>query len=429
MKPNTINKGKLETVNDKISSTVKSEPQVVKITRKTITTQPVTTTYISKKVVTKTTVNQPPVHNTRYNNTASSNIQNITKINTTNYTRPAAQTTTTSYTRSNNYNINNRNINTNITTNSNNQPMRNYQKPLNQSNQNSRFKNSLSYSGSLNQPRRPDVSSSHYKPRFNSPNPGSEKRKTIYRGQPVQNVQITHIIYSKQPLEFHITEDLNKDNLNTRPIQISKEKRNNSSTKERVKVTCSCDNVKIKNPKKADLSGVLTHYQHAQGIGMTDDRKENMNPQFYTSEIKALKPIIFKRREPLIEILEFRSTDRGYNTARPLNKPNNKPVIVSTTRRSNNTISTPSKNYNNSTQIKYNSSVNNRGGYSGVKSVTNTGSNYKGSSYTGKGGQITKETTTQVRMGNRSQYQNQKQPIVTTSIERKVYNSNTFSKK
>ena len=414
MKPNTINKGKLETVNDKISSTVKSEPQVVKITRKTITTQPVTTTYISKKVVTKTTVNQPPVHNTRYNNTASSNIQNITKINTTNYTRPAAQTTTTSYTRSNNYNINNRNIN---------------QKPLNQSNQNSRFKNSLSYSGSLNQPRRPDVSSSHYKPRFNSPNPGSEKRKTIYRGQPVQNVQITHIIYSKQPLEFHITEDLNKDNLNTRPIQISKEKRNNSSTKERVKVTCSCDNVKIKNPKKADLSGVLTHYQHAQGIGMTDDRKENMNPQFYTSEIKALKPIIFKRREPLIEILEFRSTERGYNTARPLNKPNNKPVIVSTTRRSNNTISTPSKNYNNSTQIKYNSSVNNRGGYSGVKSVTNTGSNYKGSSYTGKGGQITKETTTQVRMGNRSQYQNQKQPIVTTSIERKVYNSNTFSKK
>ena len=307
--------------------------------------------------------------------------------------------------------------------------MRNYQKPLNQTNQNSRFKNSLSYSGSLNQPRRPDVSSSHYKPRFNSPNPGSEKRKTIYRGQPVQNVQITHIIYSKQPLEFHITEDLNKDNLNTRPIQISKEKRNNSSTKERVKVTCSCDNVKIKNPKKADLSGVLTHYQHAQGIGMTDDRKENMNPQFYTSEIKTLKPIIFKRREPLIEILEFRSSDRGYNTARPLNKQNNKPVIVSTTRRSNNTISTPSKNYNNSTQIKYNSSVNNRGGYSGVKSVTNTGSNYKGSSYTGKGGQITKETTTQVRMGNRSQYQNQKQPIVTTSIERKVYNSNTFSKK
>ena len=418
MKPNTINKGKLETVNDKISSTVKSEPQVVKITRKTITTQPVTTTYISKKVVTKTTVNQPPVHNTRYNNTASSNIQNITKINTTNYTRPAAQTTTTSYTRSNNYNINNRNINPNSNSNSNNQPMRNYQKPLNQTNQNSRFKNSLSYSGSLNQPRRPDVSSSHYKPRFNSPNPGSEKRKTIYRGQPVQNVQITHIIYSKQPLEFHITEDLNKDNLNTRPIQISKEKRNNSSTKERVKVTCSCDNVKIKNPKK-----------HAQGIGMTDDRKENMNPQFYTSEIKALKPIIFKRREPLIEILEFRSTDRGYNTARPLNKPNNKPVIVSTTRRSNNTISTPSKNYNNSTQIKYNSSVNNRGGYSGVKSVTNTSSNYKGSSYTGKGGQITKETTTQVRMGNRSQYQNQKQPIVTTSIERKVYNSNTFSKK
>ena len=243
-------------------------------------------------------------------------------------------------------------------------------------------------------------------------------------------MQITHIIYSKQPLEFHITEDLNKDNLNTSPIQISREK-NKNSAKEKVKVTCSCDNVKIKNPKKADLSGIITHYQHAQGIGMTDDRKENMNPQFYTSEIKALKPIIFKRKEPLIEILEFRSTDRGYNTARPSNKTSNKPMIVSATRRNNNTISTPSKNYNNnSTQLKNYSSVNNnKGGYSGVKSVTNTGSNYKGGSYTGKGGQITKETTTQVKMGNRSQYQNPSKPIVTTSIERKVYNSNTFSKK
>ena len=423
MKPNTITQGKLATLNDIISPTSNSESQVVKITRKIVTTQPVTQTYISKKVVKTTTVGQPPIQNTRYNNTGSSNIQNTTKIKTTSYTRPGVQTTSTSYNRTN-YNSNNRNINTN------NQPIRNYQKPTNQINQPQRIQNSSSYSGSLNQPRRPDVSSSHYKPRFNSPNPGSEKRKTIYRGQPIQNVQITHIIYSKQPLEFHITEDLNKDNLNTSPIHISREK-NKNSAKEKVKVTCSCDNVKIKNPKKADLSGIITHYQHAQGIGMTDDRKENMNPQFYTSEIKALKPIIFKRKEPLIEILEFRSTDRGYNTARPSNKTSNKPMIVSATRRNNNTISTPSKNYNNnSTQLKNYSSVNNnKGGYSGVKSVTNTGSNYKGGSYTGKGSQITKETTTQVKMGNRSQYQNPSKPIVTTSIERKVYNSNTFSKK
>ena len=201
MKPNTITQGKLATLNDIISPTSNSESQVVKITRKIVTTQPVTQTYISKKVVKTTTVGQPPIQNMRYNNTGSSNIQNTTKIKTTSYTRPGVQTTTTSYNRTN-YNSNNRNINTN-------------------------------------------------------------------------------------------------------------------NQKEKVKVTCSCDNVKIKNPKKADLSGIITHYQHAQGIGMTDDRKENMNPQFYTSEIKALKPIIFKRKEPLIEILEFRSTDRGYNTARP----------------------------------------------------------------------------------------------------------------
>ena len=117
-------------------------------------------------------------------------------------TRPTAKTTS-SYNRPVN-NTNNRSINT--------QQYRNYQKPAEQNKQPSRVQNSQSYSGNRTQPKRIEISSSNYKPRFVSPNPGSEKRKTINRGKPIENVQITHIIYSSRPLDFHITEDLNTDN-------------------------------------------------------------------------------------------------------------------------------------------------------------------------------------------------------------------------
>ena len=40
---------------------------------------------------------------------------------------------------------------------------------------------------------------------------------------------------------------------------------------------------------------------------MTDDKKENINPQFYSSEIKTLEPLALKKGESHIEVLEFRS--------------------------------------------------------------------------------------------------------------------------
>ena len=45
-------------------------------------------------------------------------------------------------------------------------------------------------------------------------------------------------------------------------------------------------------PKRINLKGRTTIYQHAQGIGMTNDKKENINPLFYNSQIMKLKPII-----------------------------------------------------------------------------------------------------------------------------------------
>ena len=310
------------------------------------------------------------------------------------------------------------NINTN-----NNQNNRNNQRPA----QSQRVQNSQSYSGNRNQPKRVEVSSSHYKPKAKSPEAGTIKRKTINRGKPVENVQITHIIYSARPLEFHITEDLNSDNLNTQPIQISEEERNNLQKSGKVEVSYCCSD---KGPKPVNLDGTLTHYQHAQGLGMTDDNNKNINKKFYQSEIKQLEPILYNKGEPVIEYLEFRSAGKSYNTANTKPKIPPKTVVKPTTNyKSAQGAKTYTQNrtYTTTTQDK-----NTRGGPgSAIKTTTTTtsNSNFRGSSGTGDRDQIVKETTTKVQMGNRSQFQNQSKPVTSTTTERKIYTQTNFLKK
>jgi hypothetical protein len=305
----------------------------------------------------------------------------------------------------------------------NNQVLRNYQRPANQNNQNiPRLQNSQSYGGNRNQPKRPEVSLSNYKPRITSPNPSSAKIRTINRGKPIENVQITHIICSTKPLDFHIFEALNEDNLNSKPIEISQDKRNNLQKSGKTEVSCSCENFDKKKSKPVDLVGRYTHYQHAQGIGMTD-KKENINPQFYSSEIKALDPLKLKKGEPRIQILEFRSDGKNYNTTRTITKTIVKPVVNYSNNRGSNI-----KSYTNTNQLKNNSSATKRGVASATKTTTSSSTaNYRGKS--GNDGGIVKETTTQVKMGSRSQFNNQTKPIVTTTVDRKYYNQSNFSKK
>ena len=416
MKPSEVAQVRLSSATDKISQESQVEPQVTKITRKVITTtQPVTQTYITKKVITTTTRPSKPnvIQNTRYNNTSSST---SSKPNTSNYSRPVVQNTSS-------YNRNVVNNNNNRSSNMNNQVLRNYQRPVNQNNQSiPRLQNSQSYGGNRNQPKRPEVSTSNYKPRVMSPNPSSAKIKTINRGKPIENVQITHIIYSTKPLEFHIIEALNEDNLNSKPIEISQDKRNNLQKSGKIEVTCSCDNINLKKSKPVDLVGKYTHYQHAQGIGMTD-KKENINPQFYSSEIKSLDPLIFNKAEPQIQILEFRSDGKNYNTTRTITKIIVKPVVNYSTNRGSNI-----KSYANTNQLKNNSSAAKRGVASATKTTTSSSTaNYRGKS--GNDGGIVKETTTQVKMGSRSQFNNQSKPIVTTTVDRKSYNHSNFARK
>jgi hypothetical protein len=135
----------------------------------------------------------------------------------------------------------------------------------------------------------------------------SIKRKTINRGQEIKNVQITHIICSSKPSKFHITEKLYTENIKSEAIRPSNTFRERPLHPGKSSFSSSCqDNIKhkIKN-----LKGKTIIYQHARGIGMTNDSKKNINPLFYNSEIKKLDPIFKEKEKEKVEYIEnFRSS-------------------------------------------------------------------------------------------------------------------------
>lgn len=400
---------------------IDEEPETTtKITRTVVTSeQPAeeTKSYYTKKVTTTTTTtrgnaipsNQTNV--TRYSNTTGGNRN---QSNTTSsYTRPGAQTNkTTTTSQYNRYGQNNPNTNTNSQVYRGNQRNVNPPKVIG---------NSKSYSENKYQPKKPQTNSSYNRPK--STQPGSLQKKTINRGNPVENVQITHIILTSRPIDFHITEDLDLENLNTNPIQISKADRAKLQKTGKVTTKCSCDGVDIAQPKKANLIGKTTVYQHARGIGMTND-KENVNPMFYSSEIKTLEPIYKKKEKEKLENIEnFRSSGKVYNNTATTKKTTTTTTKTSTYNRGgmNNTNSQKRNYATGSTNSGYN-----RGGVGSSTKTTTTA--YRGSNMDGRDGEIIKETNTRVQMGSRSQY-NQTKPTTYTTSERKVYNQRNFFNK
>ena len=398
-------------------------PSSIKIIRKIVTSQPVTETHVTKtKVITTTTRGGMPATTkiTNYNNIASNNISSVNKTKTTttptttnNYTRPKITSTVT-------YNkVGTNNVNPNI---NNKGPVYNKNQVGNYKNPQSRVQNSHS-----SQPQKKVISTTKYNPRPVSSSDANIRRITIVRGEPIENIEITHIIYSIRPIEFHIREKLDLSNLSTPCIQITEEERNNlqKTGKVEARFSSNCDNMK---PEPVNLKGKLTHYQHAQSIGMTDDKNPYINPKYYFSEIKNLNPIIFDKGEINTQSLTFRSDGKNISTTRTISQPKTqtKPVSTYSTTRTVNNYSQGRSNTNYN-QSKINSGNSNRGVISTSK--TTTSSNYRGNSGTGNNGQIVKETTTKVQMGSRSQFNNQNKPITTTSTERRIYNQNNVYKK
>ena len=397
-------------------------PSSIKITRKIVTSQPVTETHVTKtKVITTTTRGGVPTTTKTTNyNIASNNISSVNKTKTTttptttnNYTRPKITSTVT-------YNkVGTNNVNPNI---NNKGPVYNKNQVGNYKNPQSRVQNSHS-----SQPQKKEISTTKYNPRPVSSSEANIRRITIVRGEPIENIEITHIIYSIRPIEFHIREKLDLSNLSTPCIQITEEERNNlqKTGKVEARFSSNCDNMK---PEPVNLKGKLTHYQHAQSIGMTDDKNPYINPKYYFSEIKNLNPIIFDKGEINTQSLTFRSDGKNISTTRTISQPKTqtKPVSTYTTTRTVNNYSQGRSNTNYN-QSKINSGNSNRGVISTSK--TTTSSNYRGNSGNGNNGQIVKETTTKVQMGSRSQFNNQNKPITTTSTERRIYNQNNVYKK
>lgn len=370
------------------------EPVESSYTTKTITTKKVTTTTTRGGQSSSTQMNT-----TKYSNTGSTGGRNQTTTTTTSYNRSGQSTSNT---------------------NNNSQVYRGNQKNVIPP---KKIGNTQSYSANKYQPKQPQ--SSTYNNKSRSPEPGSLKRKTINRGNPTENVQITHIIYTSRPTDFHITEELDLENLNSQPIKISQSDRARLQKSGKVTATCSCDGVEIAQPKPINLQGTTTIYQHAQGIGMTNDKSKDINPMFYSSEIKKLKPINRgKDKEKLENIETFRSYGKQYNTVASTSNTNSKYNAKSSTynRGGMNNSSSQKKSYVSNTS----NNTYNRGGMgSSVKTTTTV---YRGSNMGGGDGEIIKETNTKVQMGSRSQY-NQTKPTTYTTSERKVYNQKNFFNK
>ena len=237
-------------------------------------------------------------------------------------------------------------------------------------------------------------------------------------------MQITHIICSSKPQDFHITEDLDTEYLQSDPIEISQADRAKLKKTGKTSWTTSVqENIK---PIKTNLKGKTTIFQHARGIGMTNEKKENINPMFYTSEIKKLEPIIKEKEKEKVEYLTFRNNgNRNINT----NTYN-----TSNTSRSNynnntgNNYIQQNRNYSSNTNPNYNYNNENNRSSRTNNNISRTNQVYSRGNYsnTGKDGEIVKETRTKVQMGSRSQYRNVGNPVSSVITEKKVYTSNNF---
>ena len=439
--------------------TIQEEPSsTTKVVKRVIQTeQPTTETQYYEKRVIKTTTTTRSGDNSNQNNRYS-NINTTNNVrasgtrynqggtsNSTTYTRPTAsmrgsdrnnylrnndsrKTPSTNRVEQNKYNRGGPNS---PLTNSNNYPSQNRNARGNPQNQR-RSNTSQSYIGNKNQPKRPETST--HNRQFRSPEQNEIKRKTIDRGNQVKNVQITHIINSKKPQDFHITENLNTESLQTDPIEISKADRAKLKRSGKSTWTTSVqDNVK---PIVANLKGKTTVFQHARGIGMTNEKKENVNPMFYTSEIKKLEPIVKEKEKEKVEYMTFRNSGEGnennsYNNNRNKNSTSNSRTNYNNNynRGNNNSHSQQKKTYSSNTNPSYTYIPNNRGS-SKITNNVRTNQTYKRGNYSGSGnnGEIVKETKTKVQMGSRSQYRNAGIPTSSVTTEKKVYSSNTFFK-
>ena len=251
--------------------------------------------------------------------------------------------------------------------------------------------------------KKPD---NHYISRSPDITKRKEEKKEIVRGSPYKNIKITHIICGTTSPKFNIKEELSMDSINPIKLDITPEEREKLQKTGKTEFSASCND----NQKKIapNLKGRTTVYQHARGIGMTNDKNNKINTKFYSSEIVKLDPIIKDKEKEKIEYPAFRSQleknnedSKGYKSSRP--------NYVYNKQQSQNQINKVGKTkVVNSNIVRTNVNLNKSGNY---------------------GGDIVKEVRGKVQIGNRSQFQNQENPSNSYYYEKKVYKLNNFTKK
>lgn len=235
-----------------------------------------------------------------------------------------------------------------------------------------------------------------------SPRDYDLNRKTINRGDPVKNVQITHVICSNQPNKFNIKEKLSTESIDMEPIRLTTQTERYNIQRRGKNYWTNSNQDKTK-PVNANLKGVTTIYQHARGIGMTNDTKGKLNPQFYTSTIRKLYPIRKIKQKEKVEYMSFRNEHR-------------RNIIFDHNAK------------NNTNQISINNSINEK---NNIRFSVNLVRNLDNCSSIDIDNQIEiiNPTTDNINNENRSQYKPQRNPIIYNKNERMIYHSNNFFKK
>lgn len=90
------------------------------------------------------------------------------------------------------------------------------------------------------------------------------QEKKVDRGGNYNNIQVTHVIYSKKPATFHIIEKLHEDGLNRKPLDLNKLRQAGKLSVGKSSYSCSCLNQK---PLKRPGICRSTAYVHCGGQG------------------------------------------------------------------------------------------------------------------------------------------------------------------
>ena len=143
---------------------------------------------------------------------------------------------------------------------------------------------------------------------------------------------------------------LSTQNIKSTPLNISTNDREKLKKGGKSTYTSSCTEYRPKTTITQNLKGKTTVYQHARGIGMTNDRR-NSNSHCYTSEIKTFEPITTKEKVKLEHVENFRCTkyrncNSNVNTIENSNRGNIKKIGNEANNKEKNMIKINNENIN-----------------------------------------------------------------------------------